>query len=213
MKKHLTTYHYYDFKKKEKYDPEKFDKQLDRFKEWEKKKNEKIKNRKMEQQKKEYDDYTSKNIHYKKDLYNVDTSDVISRLYEKDLKKRREEHKTLIKVYEPPFRPNVYKENYIRYGHIKSTIDNRNKNVVKKKIRIARSTGRRNVNNLNYYNSNYNDEDEDEEEDNQEEEHDEEDIQNRFRQMLFFNKRRTQTSAPKRKNNSAKPRKKVRRKA
>ena len=167
----------------------------------------------MEQQKKEYDDYTSKNIHYKKDLYNVDTSDVISRLYEKDIKKRKEEYKTLIKVYEPPFRPNVYKENYLRYGHIKSTIDNRNKNAIKKKIRIARSTGRRNVN-QNYYN-NYNDEDEEEgeEDDYQEEEHDEEDVQNRFREMLFFHKRRTQTSAPKRKNNSAKPRKKVRRMA
>ena len=119
-------------------------------------------------------------IHYKKDLY-VDTSDVISRLYDRDIKKRKESYNTLVKVYEPPFRPNVYKENIRKYAHVMSTIDNKNALAIRRQYNENHSAKKRKI--RTHY-----DDIEDEEDEN---EHDEEDVQDRFREMLFFNKRKS----------------------
>ena len=199
MKKQKTPlgYHYYD-PKAIKFNKQKFDKQIDTFKEWERKRTEKLKNKQIEKQEKEYAEFTKKNIHYNKNTDNVDTADVINRLYQKDIKNRKEKQKTLIKVYEPPFRPNAYKGNYIKYGYVTSTIDNKNNLVTRNKRANNRSMGKRNltnVNDVNKYRNQYNFNDEEEED---EEEgfgyntvRDEEEIQDRFRQMLFFNKTKT----------------------
>ena len=199
MKKLKTAggYHYYDPNaKKNKFNQQKFEKQMNSFKEWEKKKNEKLKNKLIEKQQKEYEDFTKKNIHYKKNMDHVDTSDVINRLYQKDIKNRKEKQKTLRKVYEPPFHPTVYKQNYLKYGYVTSTIDNKNNFISRNKRSNNLSMGKRNLTNddVNNYRTDYgfNDEEEDDEENlGYTTVRNDEEIQDRFRQMLFFNKPKT----------------------
>ena len=95
--------------KKKKFNEEQFQKQLEFFKQCEKKKQEKIEKLKKEKIKKELATINNKkNIHYHKKLPKKKLPSLLDRLYTKDIQKRKEKNQILTKIYTPSFTPFLY---------------------------------------------------------------------------------------------------------
>ena len=106
MKKSVTTYAH-----KKKFNKEDFNKQMDNFKDWERKKKEKIEKLKKEQEEKELkllkDPITNKKANMKFNT-NPKNFTAAERLYEQDIKKRKDNKVLLTKIYTPTFKPTIY---------------------------------------------------------------------------------------------------------
>lgn len=106
MKKSVTTY-----APKKKFNKEDFNKQMNNFKDWERKKKEKIEKLKKEQEEKELkllkDPITNKKANMKFNT-NPKNFTAVERLYEQDIKKRKDNKVLLTKIYTPTFKPTIY---------------------------------------------------------------------------------------------------------
>ena len=95
--------------RKKRFNEEEFQKQLESFNLWEKKKKEKIEKLKKEKIQKELSTVNNdKNIHYNKKMTNKKLPSVLERLYTKDIQKRRQNKQILTKIYTPTFTPFLY---------------------------------------------------------------------------------------------------------
>ena len=114
--------------KKKKFNEEQFQKQLEFFKQCEKKKQEKIEKLKKEKIKKELATINNKkNIHYHKKLPKKKLPSLLDRLYTKDIQKRKEKNQILTKIYTPSFTPFLYsKGNNNNFQKQQSNIINNN---------------------------------------------------------------------------------------
>ena len=108
MKKAVTTYPGVSHKK---FNQTEFNKQIESFYDWEKKKKEKVEKMKKEQEENKLkllkDPVTNKkaNLKFNTNPKNLTT---IERLYDQDLKKRKDKRVLLTKIYTPSFQPTLY---------------------------------------------------------------------------------------------------------
>ena len=108
MKKAVTTYPNVSHKK---FDQTEFNKKIESFYDWEKKKKEKVEKMKKEQEENELkllkEPVTNKKANLK---FNTNPKNLtaIERLYDQDLKKRKDKRVLLTKIYTPSFKPTLY---------------------------------------------------------------------------------------------------------
>ena len=161
--------------KGKKFNEKEFQKRLESFNMWEKRKKEKIEKLKQEKINKEMEKYNKNNIHHNKRMSSEKIPSVLDRLYTKDIKKRRENQIILTQIYTPTFTPFIYtKKENIRRSE-KQKRNGRPKQQVKRNHYYKDEENDNDYNNYNThynnYNSHYNktnyynEEDEDEEDD------------------------------------------------
>ena len=156
--------------KTKKFNEKEFNKRLENFSAWEKKRKEKIKKLQEEKEEKEIEKFNSKNIHHNKKITKGKINSIVDRLYTKDINKREQNKIILTKVYTPSFTPFIYtkKENIKK---------NSNKN--KKENKNNKSQTQR-----HFYHKEETDEDKDEDED----ESDSDDEKNNYKTYYDKNK-------------------------
>jgi len=158
--------------KQKKFNEKDFNKVLEGFKDWENKKKEKIKKKQLEKNNKEQKNYNKQNIHHNKHLSMDEKTKVIERLYNEDIKRRKEKQLTILKIYELPFKPQVSYPNtfFCHNGFLSSQARRRNlynNNIANTKNNKNMTINNKNNNNKIKYNSiNENEEEEGDAEEN-----------------------------------------------
>ena len=137
MKKTMTTY-----PTNKKFTDPKFQKKLESFKEWEKRRKERL--AKLEKEKREREDKLMKDPQVNKEAnlkFNLNPKNytAVERLYTQDRIKREEKKIALTKIYTPTFRPTLYTNKY----NLGRVVQQQNKPIKNgKKVKVLKTKGK-----------------------------------------------------------------------
>ena len=137
--------------KTRKFNKKEFEKKLESFNQWEKRKKERIEKIQKEKEEKKMNNKKKNNIHNKKKIPSSKLPDIIERLYNIDITKRKQNHTILVKVYTPTFTPCIF----TKKGRTRRPPNRNDKNEMNNSM-VQRSR---------YHNKNSDDDDEDDDDD------------------------------------------------
>ena len=195
LQKTLTTYRDPNAKK---FNEEEFQQLMKNFDEWDKKKKEKIEKLKKEKEEEELkllkDPETNKEENLKFNT-NPKNYNIIERLYDQDIKKRKDKKLILAKIYTPPFKPQIHIDKNILNKALKKSRNNYKVRLIKRYYHTDENT----VDDEVYMEDSQDNDNEDEENEENEEKDDSEE-----ESEIFYNKKKSNYSERNRKNRKVK---------